>query len=76
MFTRAPTHLNPSPYHHPNNPNTPQTKQGLIGQEELALLPPDAVLVNVGRGNAVDEAALYSALRDGKVRVVCVFVHV
>lgn len=45
-------------------PQTPETN-ALIGQEELALLPPGAVLVNVGRGPIVDEAALYHALRDG-----------
>ncbi len=45
-------------------PHTPET-DGLIGVQELALLPPGAVLVNVGRGPIVDEAALYQALRDG-----------
>ncbi len=45
-------------------PHTPET-DGLIGEKELALLPPRAVLVNVGRGPIVDEAALYHALRDG-----------
>jgi phosphoglycerate dehydrogenase-like enzyme len=38
---------------------------GLIGKQELALLPPNCVLVNVGRGPIVDEEALYQALRDG-----------
>jgi phosphoglycerate dehydrogenase-like enzyme len=45
-------------------PLTPETT-GLIAARELALLPPDAILVNIGRGPIVDEAALYQALRDG-----------
>jgi phosphoglycerate dehydrogenase-like enzyme len=45
-------------------PHTPETS-GLIGAEELSLLPAGAILVNVGRGSIVDEAALYHALRDG-----------
>ena len=45
-------------------PHTPATT-GLIGATELALLPASAVLVNVGRGPIVDQAALYQALRDG-----------
>lgn len=45
-------------------PLTPQT-QGLIGSEELNLLPSEAILVNVGRGPIVDEAALFRALSDG-----------
>jgi phosphoglycerate dehydrogenase-like enzyme len=44
-------------------PLTAETK-GMIGARELALLPADAVLVNVGRGPVVDEEALYQALAD------------
>lgn len=45
-------------------PHTPATDR-LIGARELSLLPAGAVLVNVGRGPIVDEAALYTVLRDG-----------
>jgi phosphoglycerate dehydrogenase-like enzyme len=47
-------------------PHTPET-DGLIGAPELALLPPDALLVNIGRGPIVEQAALYHALRDGRL---------
>jgi phosphoglycerate dehydrogenase-like enzyme len=47
-------------------PHTPETT-GIIGEHELSLLPPGAVLVNVGRGPTVDEEALYDALHDGRL---------
>jgi phosphoglycerate dehydrogenase-like enzyme len=47
-------------------PHTPET-DSLLGENELSLLPSDAVLVNVGRGGIVDEGALYRALRDGTI---------
>jgi phosphoglycerate dehydrogenase-like enzyme len=47
-------------------PHTPET-EGLIGRAELDLLPRQAILVNVGRGEIVDEVALYEALRDGRL---------
>ncbi|MEO8971287.1 MAG: NAD(P)-dependent oxidoreductase, partial [Ktedonobacteraceae bacterium] len=44
-------------------PLTPETR-GLLGTKELTMLPPHAILVNVSRAEIVDEAALYSALKD------------
>ena len=44
-----------------------ETTEGLIGEDELAHLPSDAVLVNVGRGPIVDTDALVGALRGNKL---------
>ncbi len=48
-------------------PLTPDTA-GLFGKHELALLPPSAVLINVGRGAIVDEGALLHALKTKQLR--------
>ena len=44
-----------------------ETTEGLIGAARLALLPPGARLINVARGEIVDEPALASALQAGKL---------
>lgn len=48
-------------------PDTPQTR-GLIGSQELAALPEGALVVNVGRGTAIDTDALTAAVAEGRVR--------
>jgi phosphoglycerate dehydrogenase-like enzyme len=47
-------------------PHTTETEQ-MLGAAELALLPPGAVLINIGRGSVLDEAALVAALREGRL---------
>jgi D-3-phosphoglycerate dehydrogenase len=47
-------------------PKTPETV-GLIGEEALRLVKPTVRIINAARGGIVDEAALYSALKEGRV---------
>lgn len=47
-------------------PLTPETKH-LIGERELELMKPTAVLVNTARGPVVDERALVHALKNGVI---------
>jgi glycerate dehydrogenase len=47
-------------------PLTPATR-GLIGRQELAVMKPDAVIVNTARGGLIDAAALAEALRTGRL---------
>jgi D-3-phosphoglycerate dehydrogenase len=47
-------------------PKTAETR-GLIGERELALMKPGAILVNAARGGLVDEHALAQALKEGRI---------
>jgi phosphoglycerate dehydrogenase-like enzyme len=54
---------------------TPETT-GLIGREAFAAMKPNTILVNVARGEIVDEDALLAALDQGKLRGVALDVYV
>lgn len=68
---RGPEHLDwllsESEYFVSTVPLTRDTR-GLIGARELALLPRDAVVINVSRGPIFDEPALIAALQNGHLR--------
>jgi glyoxylate/hydroxypyruvate reductase len=51
-------------------PLTPET-EGLIGARELGLLPASGILVNISRGQVVDQAAMTSALQEGRLAGAC-----
>jgi len=55
-------------------PFLPATK-GLIGAAQLALMKPDAVLIQVARGGIVDEAALAAHLEAGRLAGAAVDVY-
>ena len=47
-------------------PLTPETA-GFVGERELSLMKPDAILINTARGGLVDENALFKALREKRI---------
>jgi phosphoglycerate dehydrogenase-like enzyme len=40
----------------------------LIGEAEFAAMKPDAVIINIGRGPVIDEAAMVRALAEGRIK--------
>jgi glyoxylate reductase len=49
-----------------HTPLTPETRH-LIGEKQLALMKPTAILINTARGPIVDESALAKALREARL---------
>jgi len=49
-----------------------RTTEGMIGAAELARMKPDAILVNLARGEIVDEAALYAHLAANPAFTACI----
>jgi len=47
-------------------PLTERTRH-VIGSDELAVMPPHALLVNIGRGALIDQEALIKALQEGRI---------
>lgn len=45
-----------------------QSTKGLIGEKEISMMKPEAYLVNMARGDIVDEEALYQALLCKKIK--------
>jgi phosphoglycerate dehydrogenase-like enzyme len=47
-------------------PLTDETR-GMMGREEIAKMKPGAILLNLARGEVVDEEALANAVREGRI---------
>lgn len=56
---------------HIQSPLTPQTHH-LIGERELKLMKPTAILTNTARGPIIDDRALYQALTEGWIAAAAV----
>ncbi|MHA1670312.1 MAG: NAD(P)-dependent oxidoreductase [Promethearchaeota archaeon] len=48
-------------------PHTSKT-ENLIGKEQLEILGKEGIIINIGRGEIINEKALYNALRDKKIK--------
>jgi phosphoglycerate dehydrogenase-like enzyme len=48
-------------------PLTHETR-GMLGEPEFAAMKPDAVVINIGRGPVIDEAAMVRALSEGSIK--------
>ena len=50
-----------------STPLTPETR-GMIGEPEFAAMKPNAVVINLGRGAVIDEAAMVRALTEKRIK--------
>ena len=66
-YTDLPTLLAASDFVSLHVPLTPET-QHYIGEDQLRIMKPSAILINVSRGPVVDSKALYTALKEGWIR--------
>ena len=48
-------------------PLTPETR-GMLGEPEFSAMKPEAVVINIGRGPVIDEAAMVRALSAGRIK--------
>ena len=65
-YTSIESLLPASPFLAITAPSTPETR-GFLNAERIALLPDGAIVVNIARGELVDDDALIDALKSGKV---------
>lgn len=65
-YTSIESLLPASPFLAITAPSTPETR-GFLNAERIALLPDGAIVVNVARGELIDDDALIDALKSGKV---------
>lgn len=65
-YTSINSLLPASPFLAITAPSTPETR-GVLNAERIALLPDGAIVVNVARGELIDDDALIDALKSGKV---------
>lgn len=55
-------------------PLTSENKEMLNGKT-LAMMKPNAIIINTARGKLIDETALYNALKEGKIHAAALDVH-
>jgi glyoxylate/hydroxypyruvate reductase A len=58
-----------------SSPLTSET-EGIIGAAQVSLLKPDAIVVNISRGQLIDQVALTDALANGRIAGACLDVFV